>query len=103
MLRPIAAGLMCLGCVVLGVTALRGQDDAGKSKEVEVIVVDEKGKAAAEAEVVIEPKDDLKRIEISIGDDGKATVVADGEHNNVEVRTESRGGRRRNEDDGMGS
>jgi hypothetical protein len=93
---------MCLGLIALGVTALRGQDEAEKPKDVEVIVVEGQEKPAAEAEVVLEPvrKDDLKRIEISIGEDGKSTVVTDGEHKNVEVRREGGGVIILNEDDG---
>src|SRR5262249_40856153 len=53
-------------------------------------------------EVVLEPvrNDDLKRIEISIGEDGKATVVGDGEDKNVEVRKEGGGFIILNQDDG---
>jgi len=79
---------MCLGFVALGVTALRGQDEAEKPKDVEVIVVEEPENAQAQPAALLQPvrKDDLKRVEITIGDDGRATVITDGEKKDVEIR-----------------
>lgn len=44
MLKPVAAGLMCLGVVTLGVAITRGQDEDGfgKSEETDLIVIEGK-------------------------------------------------------------
>ena len=74
MLRPVAAGLMCLGLVTLGMTASRGQE-AGQS---ELIA---EGNSVAEGEAVPAGEG---LVEIQIGsDDGIVAGAADGA--NVEL------------------
>ncbi len=87
MLRPIAAGLMCLGFVTLGVAATWGQDEAAKPKSADVNVFEKDAGETAPAAVAVPVKEgDLKRIEIRIGDDDGAAVVGEGEQKRVEVR-----------------
>jgi hypothetical protein len=86
MLRPIAAGWMCLGFVTLGVAAIWGQDEAGKPRSVDLIAVEEE-KAAAPGNVLVPLREvDARRIEIRIGDDSAAAVAGEGEDKRVEVR-----------------
>jgi DNA repair exonuclease SbcCD ATPase subunit len=66
MLRPVAAGLMCLGLVTLGVTASRGQE-TGKSDLIA------EGKPVAEG-VAVPAGPDL--VEIHIGIDGDVAAGA---------------------------
>jgi hypothetical protein len=82
--------MMCLGFVVLGVTALRGQDEAEKAKEVEVIIVEQQEKTAENPAAVLEAvrDDDLKRVEIQLRNDATGIVGDDGDSKNIEVRKE---------------
>jgi len=78
MLRPIAAGLMCMGLVALGVTALRGQE-TGQSE----LIAEEA--SAAEGAVVAPEGEGL--VEIQIGsDDGLIAAQESGA--NIEVQGE---------------
>ncbi len=74
MLRPVAAGLMCLGLVTLGVTALRGQE-AGESNLIA------EGNAVAEGAPVIAGEG---LVEIEIGNDG-GIVAGAADAANVEL------------------
>ncbi len=84
MLRPFAAGLMCLGFVTLGVAATWGQDDADDFQNGDVVVVE---KVAETARV---PEGNQNRVEISIGADGAAAVVTEQEPKEVEARQDGR-------------
>ncbi|MGE5193459.1 MAG: hypothetical protein ACM3U2_13275 [Deltaproteobacteria bacterium] len=87
MLRPIAAGWMCLGFVTLGVAATWGQDEGGKPENVDATVVEQAaGEAAPASDAAVPVKEgDLRRIEIRIGEDGAAAIVGEGEKR-AEVR-----------------
>lgn len=82
MLKSIAAGLMCLGFVTLGVAASRGEDEEGKL-EVDLTVVGEEQKPASKPSGKAEPKVG-NVFEIRIGEEGEATVVGKGEKKNAE-------------------
>jgi len=82
MLKPIAAGLFCLGIVTLGVTASRGEDDEGKL-EVDLVVVGEEEKPAAEVRKKAEPAGE-NVFEIRIGEDGNARFTSKGEKKDAE-------------------
>ena len=97
MLKPVAAGLLCLGFVTLGVAISRGQDDEVKEDDTGVIVID--GKLDAK-EVTSE---DAKRqipagvsfttdggaAGIDIGSSGEAGVSVDGKR--FKVVTDEKG------------
>jgi hypothetical protein len=86
MLRPVAAGLMCLGFVTLGVAATWGQEETGKPKSVDLIVVEE-AKEAAPAGVLVPVREvDVRTVEISVGDDRDAAVAGGEQNKRAEVR-----------------
>ncbi len=102
MLRPLAAGLMCLGFVTLGVTVSGGQhaETTPKTRKKDLIVIEEKNStdlisaedAIGEKEIPAAAKSadapsKENRIEIRIGEDGAATIVGDGDKKNVKVRS----------------
>jgi hypothetical protein len=86
MLRPVAAGLMCLGFATLGVAATWGQVEAEQPKKVDVTVVEkDTGEISPGSAGVPVKEADLQRIEVRIGEDAAATVVREGEQKLAEV------------------
>jgi len=83
MSKIIAAGLMCLGLVTLGVTASRGQEETRKLKNPDLIVV-EKFPAAPESVVVEATGDDI--VDLQIVNDGKPPMAGYRDDVNVELR-----------------
>jgi len=84
MLKPIAAGLMCLGFVTLGVVATRGQEKAEEPKSADVIVVGEEKEKPAPAALPKAKSAGENVFEIRIGEDGDAAVVEKGEKKNAD-------------------
>jgi hypothetical protein len=85
MLRPVAAGWMCLGFVTLGVAAFAGQEEERK-REGDVIAIEGEVREAAAGAVAPRSAEEAKLIDIKIGDDGRAAVAVDGETRRIEVR-----------------
>src|SRR5262245_10153787 len=71
MWKPIAAGLMCLGFVTLGV-AISAGDDEERTDNADVIAEGAKEKPAEAAAAKAEP---ARVVEIRIGEDGNAGVI----------------------------
>src|SRR6266550_8647 len=85
MLRPVAAGWMCLGFITLGVAAFAGQDEERKL-DGNVIAVEVEARETAAGAVAPLAAEEAKLVDIKIGGDG-ALVDADGvETRRIEVR-----------------
>lgn len=85
MFRPVAAGLMCLGFVTLGVALSRGQETQEKPKPVDATpAVVEEEPVPVEIELKTTPPVEGGSIQIEIGEDGNAAAIGEGQR--IEVR-----------------